>query len=348
MSPLRHVEVNRLPVLDAAMTTRPMDRVPAINVGCQTDVSIIVVNYNTAHLLERCFGALRRARQGLALQTIVVDNASQDGSVSLVRDRFPDFELIESGANVGFGRANNLAVERCKGRYILLLNTDAFVEADTVAAAVRCLDAEPKVGVVGVRLLGSDGSQQPSCRYFPTPANIFFQRTRLDRFAKGVVAVDHPNWDPGINADCDWVPGCFLMIRRSIVQRIDLFDPRFFLYCEEIDLCRRVKAAGWAIRYLASARAVHIGGESAKSAGAISEAGRQLLPLQVESQLLYFRKHHGLGGVALHLALECVACVVMVAKRLLKSRANAWQPFSELRLTYALAVRTRCGNTPTR
>ena len=316
--------------------------------GAAIDVSVILVNYNTAHLLGRCLDALRSATRDLSLQVVLVDNASHDGSADVVRRDFPEIQLIESGANVGFGRANNLALARCTGRYILLLNTDAFVEETTVVAAVRRIDKDAGVGIVGVRLIGSDGSQQPSCRYFPTPLNLFLQKTGLDRWSGRVRGVDDLHWNPDLDAECDWVPGCFLMIRRSIVDSIGLFDPRYFLYCEEVDLCRRVKAAGWKVSYLAAVRAVHIGGESAKSEGEISKTGRQLPPLQIESQLLYFRKHHGLAGVALHLVLECVATVALFVKRSMRAQRNAYQPFAELRLTWRLALRTGGGRTPTR
>lgn len=316
--------------------------------GSDVDVSVILVNYNTAHLLERCMAALHLATINLSSEIVVVDNASHDGSAVIVRRDYPDVALIESECNVGFGRANNLALSYCTGRYILLLNTDAFVEESTVVEAVRCMDEDSRVGIVGVRLTGEDGLQQPSCRSFPTPLNIFIQKTGLNRFFSGLRSVDDLHWDPGLNAECDWVPGCFLLTRRSIVNRIGLFDPRFFLYCEEVDLCRRVKDAGWRVRYLATVRAIHIGGESAKSAGAISEGGRQLPPLQIESQLLYFRKHHGLPGIGLHLLLECVACLVLCVKRLVRARRHFMQPLAELRLLLKLTLQTGGGRTPTR
>ncbi len=323
-----------------------------MNAGCsvhaEVDVSVILVNYNTAHLLQRCMDALRLAARGLSLQVVLVDNASQDGSPALIRRDFPELTLIESGGNLGFGRANNLALPHCRGRHILLLNTDAFVEEATVIEAVRCLDGDTKVGVVGVRLMGDDGLQQPSCRYFPTPLNLFLQKTGLDRWFSGVRGVDDPHWNPAVTADCDWVPGCFLLTRRSIVEAIGLFDPRFFLYSEEVDLCRRIKAAGWKIRYLAGVRAVHIGGESAKSEGEISTAGRQLPALQIESQLLYFRKHHGVLGIALHLLFECIAAAVLCAKRLVRARKRVAQPLAEVRLLMKLARQTGGGRTPTR
>ena len=137
------------------------------------DVTIIVVNYNTAHLLDRMFAAIDAARGNLSIQIIVVDNASHDRSVELLRAKYPNVELIENTTNVGFGRANNQAVPSARGRYLLLLNTDAFVAPDTLTKTLGFMDAQPEYGVLGVKLVGEDGTVQPSCRYFPTPWNVF-------------------------------------------------------------------------------------------------------------------------------------------------------------------------------
>ena len=137
------------------------------------DVSVIVVNYNTAHLLDRMFAALDASRGDLTLQVIVVDNASRDNSVEMLHVQHPEAELIANTTNVGFARANNQAIARARGRYVLLLNTDAFVSTDTLPKTVEFMETHPKCGVLGVKLLGEDGSLQPSCRYFPTPWNVF-------------------------------------------------------------------------------------------------------------------------------------------------------------------------------
>jgi GT2 family glycosyltransferase len=143
------------------------------------DVTVIVVSYNTAHLLDRMFATLDAARAALKLQVIVVDNASRDNSVGILRTHYPHIELIENPTNVGFGRANNQAVSRARGRYVLLLNTDAFVSPDTLQKTVDFMDSHPRCGVLGVKLVGLDGLLQPSCRYFPTPWNVFLTTTGL-------------------------------------------------------------------------------------------------------------------------------------------------------------------------
>jgi GT2 family glycosyltransferase len=282
------------------------------------DVSIVVVNYNTAHLLGRMFAALEAGRDDLKLQVIVIDNASSDNSVEVLRTRHPEAELIANSLNVGFARANNQAVPRVRGRYVLLLNTDAFVSPDTLPKSVAFMDAHPQYGVLGVKLVGEDGSLQPSCRYFPTPWNVFLASTGLEQFFTRTRLVDDMRWDHASVRECDWVPGCYYLVRREVIERVGLFDPRYFLYCEEVDHCRAVRRAGWSVVYYPFTQAVHIGGESAASAGAVDCVSRQLSPLQIESELLYFRKHHGVGGLLTSVFLTTLADVMRACSGLIR------------------------------
>ena len=128
------------------------------------DVSVVIVNYNTSHLLSEMFGALAKSRAGLRLQIIFIDNDSRDDSVAVMRRDFPEVQLIVNSSNVGFGRANNQALPFITGRHVLLLNTDAFTAPDTLSKTVAYMDAHPDCGILGVRLVGRDGALQPSCR----------------------------------------------------------------------------------------------------------------------------------------------------------------------------------------
>jgi len=314
------------------------------------DVSIIVVNYNTAHLLEEMFGAVEAAVGGLSVQKIVVDNASRDGSAALLRQRYPDVELIANSENVGFGRANNQALALARGRYLLLLNTDAFVGAGGIERTVRYLDANPDVSVLGVRLVGRDGVLQPSCRSFPTPWNEFLVRTGLDRVFRSTRLVDDMHWDHASVRECDWVPGCYLLLRRSVVDRIGLFDPRFFLYYEEVDHCRTEKANGGKVVYFPDTTVVHIGGESAKSDAELTSGGRQISALQIESALLYYRKHHGLAGLWLGIVLTAVGDALLATKWVLKhmSWRGAGAYLDHFATTWSLLRRTAWARRPTR
>jgi N-acetylglucosaminyl-diphospho-decaprenol L-rhamnosyltransferase len=284
------------------------------------DLTVVVVNYNTAHLLDRMFSALEAGRATLNLQVIVVDNASRDGSLEVLRDRYPGVELIENTNNVGFARANNQAVPLMRGRYVLLLNTDAFVSPDTLPKTVSFMDEHPRCGVLGVKLVGADGSLQPSCRYFPTPCNTFLASTGLKRFFPGVRLVDDGSWDHASERVCDWVPGCFYLVRREVIDRIGLFDPRYFLYFEEVDHCQAVHKAGWCVMCYPFTNVVHIGGESANSEGSLTHAGRQISALQIESELLYFRKHYGLSGVLAAGVLSSLADFISACSGLVRHR----------------------------
>jgi N-acetylglucosaminyl-diphospho-decaprenol L-rhamnosyltransferase len=310
------------------------------------DLSVIIVNYNTRHLLDEMMAALEAAAEGILLQVIVVDNASRDGSVEYIRTRWPELQLIANTSNVGFGRANNQALPLLRGRNILLLNTDAFVAGDSLRLALAELQQHADCGIVGARLVGRDGTVQPSCRYFPTPWNILLVRTGLWKLFPGTRLVDDMDWDDRAPAECDWVPGAFLLVRRAVVDQAGLFDPRYFLYYEEVDFCRAAKAAGWKVRYCPHTEVVHIGGESAKSDGMLSSSGRQLSVLQVESELLYFRKHYGLTGVAASILLGALGDAILAAKRLLGRNREAY--FATTSMACRLLLRTGFAVRPTR
>ncbi|WP_292450478.1 glycosyltransferase family 2 protein [Methylibium sp.] len=314
------------------------------------DVSVIVVNYNTAHLLHDMRTALVASRRDLTLQTIVIDNASRDDSLDLLKRDFGEVDLIVNQSNVGFGRANNQSLALAKGRYILLLNTDAFVAADTLHKTVSYMDAHLDVGVLGVRLVGRDGLLQPSCRYFPTPWNVFLARTGLARYFPKVRMVDDLEWSHTSVRECDWVTGCYYLVRREVIDQVGLFDPRYFLYCEEMDHCRAVKRAGWKVVYFGGTSVVHLGGESAKSDGQLTSAGKQISALQVESELLFFRKHHGLLGVCGSVLLSTATDVALILKSWFKRSATqrAGIEAGHLRTLWSLCLRTRMGSRPTR
>jgi GT2 family glycosyltransferase len=284
------------------------------------DVSVILVNYNTATLLREVVGTLRRAGRALSLQIIIVDNASSDGSVELLLRDFADCELIFNHVNVGFGRANNQALDRVVGRYVLLLNTDAFVAEDSLDRTVAYMDASPRCGILGAKLVGRDGSLQPSARYFMTPWNVFLQRTGMARYFPGARLVDDMSWDFTSVRRCDWVPGCFYLVRREVIAEVGLFDPRYFLYFEEVDHCRAALRAGWEVACFPGTTVVHIGGESAKRDATLSSGGRQIEALQIESELLYFRKNHGLATVVGNVILVTLADLIDAIKGLIRRR----------------------------
>jgi N-acetylglucosaminyl-diphospho-decaprenol L-rhamnosyltransferase len=317
--------------------------------GERPDVTVVIVSYNTAHLLDRLFATLEAARGSLRLQIIVIDNASRDDSVTVLRTRYPDIALIENSVNVGFGRANNQALPTARGRYVLLLNTDAFVSPDTLAKTVEYMDNNNQCGVLGVKLVGEDGALQPSCRYFPTPWNMFLSATGLFRMFPGTRLVDDMSWDHASLRECDWVPGCYYLVRAEVIERVGLFDPRYFLYYEEVDHCRTVRQAGWTVVYYPFTQVIHVGGESAGSETSLN-ADRQIPVLRIESELLYLRKHYGALGVLSATLLTALASVMTAFKELMRPR-DAGR--SRAQATYAwvmskLLIKTRLATRPTR
>lgn len=281
------------------------------------DVSVILVSYNTAEVTKISLHHLFASKHNLQMEVFIIDNASRDNSVEVIRAAYPDVPMIENKVNVGFGRANNQALPFITGRYVLLLNTDAFVDVDTIAKTVAYMDEHPKCGILGIKLIGENGDLQPSCRYFPTPWRIFLQTIGLNHFFKNVQMVDDMRWDHASERNCDWVPGCYYLVRKEVIDQIGLFDPLYFMYCEEVDHCFATKKAGWDVTYYPTP-IVHLGGESAKSDSEISTYGRQIRSLQIESELLYFRKNHGISGVLAHLLLTTLVNILQVLRNILR------------------------------
>lgn len=270
-------------------------------------VSAIIVNWNTRPLLERAIrslgagGGRLEAAPSLQLQPlapdlqpplelIVVDNGSTDGSAELVRAAFPWARLVANPDNRGFTAAVNQGLALARGRYLLLLNSDARLLPGSLEAMVAYLDAHPRVAVVGPRLLNPDGSTQSSRRRFPTPATAFVESTPLQRLWPS-----HPllrryymlDRSDDATQEVDWLVGACLLVRRAAVDQVGPLDERFFMYSEELDWCRRFRAAGWQVVYLAEARAVHEHGKSSE---------RDLAARHIrfnESKCRYFGKYHG-------------------------------------------------------
>lgn len=314
--------------------------------GKPADVFVVVVSYNTAHLLKRCMDHLRVASAGLSVSVVIVDNASRDGSVALLRSSFNDCEVIANTANIGFGRANNQALPLCNAPFVLLLNPDAYVSETALRHGLRHMQENSRCGVLGLRLVNEAGIGNSSVRDFPSPMRNFALHTGLGRRRPN----DLVRAQGAEHVDCDWVTGCFYMVRRTTIDEVGLFDPRYFLYFEEVDHCRAARQAGWRIHCLLSASVVHEGGASALSGGELNAGGRQLLSPQVEGELLYFRKHGGIWGVALVVLSGLAVDAIVGLKSLVRYRGTR-QLRSHLRHAQELcrlALATRGGSVPTR
>jgi teichuronic acid biosynthesis glycosyltransferase TuaH len=226
------------------------------------DVSVVIVNFNTKDLLERCLTALYE-QTGSVLQTIVVDNASIDGSRDLVRGRFREVELLELPENVGFARANNLAFTRCTGKYVLLLNSDAFLHQGALHEMIAVAERHPTAAAVGPRLVNPDGSLQRSAWPFPQGGRILLEAFGLHRVLRRLgLLEDFGVWDHGEERPVDFLIGACLLFRTETLLEVSGFDESFWLYGEEADLQRRLRSRGWSTIFSPDAVATHVGAAS--------------------------------------------------------------------------------------
>jgi GT2 family glycosyltransferase len=259
------------------------------------ELSIVIVSYNTKDLLRECLQSVEREVPGLSTEIFLVDNNSSDGSPLMVETEFPQVKVMRSPINLGFGAANNLALEAAQGRYIVLLNSDAFLSDGSLRMALDHMNANPRAALAGARLVGRDFSWQPSARMFPHVISDALVLTGLAaRFPKSrFFGHFDRTWADALEpSQADWVPGAFSIIRAEVLDKVGFFDPRFFLYGEEVDLCRRIKEAGYEIWYWPDIVVIHIGGESSRQMRD-DGAGAQVVNWRMRSTLLYYRKHHG-------------------------------------------------------
>jgi GT2 family glycosyltransferase len=292
-------------------------------------VSIIVVSFNTRDTTLKCLRELKSAAEGIDSQIIVVDNASTDGSVDAIRSAMPEVTIISNGVNVGFASANNQALAGAKGRFILLLNSDAFMQSGGVAAMVDYLRQNPQIAAVGPRLLNADGSLQISCFPFPSPWRAWVENLWLSRVFSGAKLIgDYRQWDHNSPRVVDFVSGACMMIRREVYEQIGGFDDRFFMYAEETDWQKRMWRNGWKIAFTPAAVVTHLGG------GSKNDANRSRLNF-FNSLDIYEYKHHGLMGLILlrcAMIVGCAARVVAWAIKWMTSSAHRNQAESKLRL----------------
>lgn len=273
------------------------------------ELSIIIVSYNTCDTLRECLQKLYQNTGDLAFEVIVVDNASKDNSVEMVHTEFPHVRLVNSQINLGFAAANNVAFRLSRGSYFILLNSDAFIHPNTLQQFYDRMEDNKKIGIAGGRLVNKNGSCEPSARLFPSLLNDFLQLSGLGaKFPKSrFFGRYNRTWEhPEISCETDWIPGPFCIIRKSVLKNVGYFDERFFLYFEEVDLCKRIKKRGYSVWYWGDLSITHIGGESSKTVSneLFSKSGAQLTLWRMRSQLLYYRKHKGFIGACLSKTME--------------------------------------------
>jgi hypothetical protein len=265
------------------------------------EISVVIPSWNTRDYLAACLAALARSEKP-ECEVIVVENGSRDGSLEYLRAEHPEVRLIANGENEGFARASNQGMRAARGRYVLLLNTDTEVAPDAIPRLHAFLEANPGHAAAAPRLVHRDGRTQRTVQEFPTLATALFFSTPLERWFPASHELRRyfmRDWDQESSRDVDQPPAAALLLRMAALREVGLFDEELWLFYNDVDLARRLRAAGWKTRYLSEATVLHhVGGSTSKFAG--------FLPVWQRDRLAYYRKHHGrLGGLWLK------ACVTL-------------------------------------
>jgi N-acetylglucosaminyl-diphospho-decaprenol L-rhamnosyltransferase len=266
------------------------------------DLSIVIVCWNDKEYLEQCLNSLYQGGLRSIFDVVAVDNGSTDGSQAMLREKFPQVQLIQNDHNAGLGRASNQGIEATQGRYVLLLNNDTLVNGPSFDAMVEFLDTHPEAGAVGGQLLNADGTVQSCYNDFPSLHEEFLIATRLGEFL----------WDgyPANVTDTqvrsvDWMGSACLMLRRKALDQVGLLDEEYFIYGDEADLQYRLKQAGWQLYYLPHATTIHYGG------GSMNRWGRRKMVYR--GHMLFFKKNYGpFRATALRAMLGSLSLVKMV------------------------------------
>ena len=308
------------------------------------DVSIVIVSFNTIDVTRQCLEHVRKHAAAVKHEVLVVDNASVDGSADMVAAEFPEARLIRSDENRGFAGGNNPAMKIARGRYILLLNSDAFLAGGALEKTIQYLDDHPDTGVLGCKLTDPDGTMQASARMLPGPLNKILHITGLAaRFpgSKFFGRVDYTWWDHSEPRTVGWVVGAYFLIRRETMEDIGVLDEQYFLYFEEIDYCLTALRAGWEVVFYPHAEIVHIGGQSTvKVPGKISSKGRQMISVRLTSEFRYYRKMYGWLRLLSIVVIEAGWNATVFVKNFLSRSGEAADKMDEARMMIRLIRRT--------
>jgi len=265
-------------------------------------LSIIIVNWNTRDLLAQCLSSVFANPPAAEFTVWVVDNASDDGSPQMVKERFPQIRLIQNQENAGFARANNQAIRQSEGRYVLLPNSDTEVELGALTTLVDFLEQHPEVGAVGPHTLNPDGTLQTSCYPAPTLSRELWRLFHLDAlYPYGVYRMN--DWDLGKPREVDVLLGACLLVRHAVLDQVGLLDEEYFMYSEEVDFCYRIQRAGWKLQWVPQVQIIHYGGQSTQQV-----AAEMFLQLY-QGKLRYFRKHYGWWAAQTYKLLLLAAAV---------------------------------------
>lgn len=283
------------------------------------ELSSVIVSYRSREPLLQCLATLEADAAGLAHETVVVDNDPGDRALEAIARDFPGVRGIANAENVGYARAINQGLAATRGEFVLAMNPDCVLERGSLAALIGYLRAHPRTAVVGPKILDSDGALQYSARSFPDHLTFLFNRysllTRLfpgNRFSRRYLLTD---WDHASVREVDWVSGACLMVRRSAITQVGGMDEAYFMFNEDVDWCRRMKLAGWAVTYVPEARVVHHIGASRK------KVASKVILERHRGMIHYFHKHHPANPVVTF----CADAFILLRAALMMT-ANALRP----------------------
>ncbi len=258
------------------------------------DISVVIVSWNSQAIVAQCLEALTRHRSKYSFEIILVDNASSDGTPDMAASRFPQVRLIRNSENLGFAKANNIGIRQAKGRYVCLMNSDIVIRDACFDRMIEYLEQHADIGILGPKLLNPDLTLQDSCQSFPTLWNNLCEALSLNRLFPRSRFFSERHWIFFAHdriCDVPVLPAAFWLVRREAFEQEGLFDEQFFIYCEDMDLCKRFWNRGWKVIFSPEAEAVHHHGGSSSNLPARFHLEQQRTALQ------YWRKHHGRLGV---------------------------------------------------
>ncbi|MFP4469629.1 MAG: glycosyltransferase family 2 protein [Bacteroidales bacterium] len=283
-------------------------------------LSVIIVNYNVKYFLEQCLHSVRKASQGLACEVFVVDNRSVDGSVKMVRDKFPEAKVIDNNENLGFSKANNQAIRQARGEYVLLLNPDTVVEDDTFQKIIDFMDSHPEAGGLGVKMVDGKGKFLPeSKRGLPTPDVAFYKIFGLSKlFPKSkTFGQYHLSYlDQDEIHEVEILSGAFMLIRKKVIDKIGGLDESYFMYGEDIDMSYRILKAGYKNYYFPKTRIIHYKGESTK------KSSINYVMVFYNAMMIFARKHFSQKNARLFSFLINMAIYLRASLSILKRIAD--------------------------
>jgi len=322
------------------------------------DLTISIVSYNIKSLLRECLNSIYRNVKRIKFEVIVVDNASNDGGIEMLRKEFPQVKLIVNHNNLGFARANNQAIKQSRGRYILLCNPDVVIKSNSLDGMVEFMETHPNAGALGCKILNSDQTMQTSTNSFPNLFTVFlhiFQAKKIISNPKMRETIGR-KWKilPGTTLreyfriygdfdrirEVDWVTGACLLVRRKTIEEVGLLDENFFMYYEDTDWCYRMRKKGWKTFYFPFFEVIHYIGKSS------NKFNPKVFIERYKSMYYYFRKHKGKGVIPLLHFIICSGLILRFISLLTIYLFNKDKELKKKLCTYLIVMKGfKCENT---